>query len=134
MQLSLLSSFKTFLSSSQKNPPAGDTGSIPELGRSPGEKNGNPLQYSYLENPMDRGAWWATVRGVAKSPTRLDVHSTQLKEILYQSSSYSTFLPPPAPVKHSSTLSLHRFASSRHLMQMKNEILQHMTFVSGFFH
>ena len=40
-------------------------------GRSPGEGNGNPLQYSCLENPMDRGAWWATVHGVAKSQTRL---------------------------------------------------------------
>ena len=42
----------------------GDAGSIPGLRRSPGEGNGNPLQYSRLENPMDRGAWWATVRGV----------------------------------------------------------------------
>ena len=50
---------------------AGDVGSIPELGRSPGEGNGNPLQYSCLENPMDIGAWWATVHGVAKSRTRL---------------------------------------------------------------
>ena len=49
----------------------GDLGSIPGLGRSPGEGNGNPLQYSCLERPMDRGAWWATVRGVAKSRTRL---------------------------------------------------------------
>ena len=46
-------------------------GSIPGLGRSPGDGNGNPLQYSCLENPMDRGAWWATVRGVAKSQTQL---------------------------------------------------------------
>ena len=46
---------------------AGDLGWIPGLGRSPGEGNGNPLQYSYLENPMDRGAWWAAVHGVAKS-------------------------------------------------------------------
>ena len=46
---------------------AGDLGSTPGLGRSPGEGNGNPLQYSCLENPMDRGAWWATVHGVAKS-------------------------------------------------------------------
>ena len=45
----------------------GDLGSIPGSGRSPGEANGNPLQYSDLENPMDRGAWWATVHGVAKS-------------------------------------------------------------------
>ena len=48
-----------------------DPGSIPGLGRSPGEGNGNPLQYSCLENPMDGGAWWATVHGVAKSRTRL---------------------------------------------------------------
>ena len=46
---------------------AGDLGSIPELGRSPGEGNGYPLHYSYLENPMDRGAWWATVHVVAKN-------------------------------------------------------------------
>ena len=49
----------------------GDLGSIPGLGRSPGEENGNPLQYSCLEIPMDRGAWWATVHGVAKSRTCL---------------------------------------------------------------
>ena len=50
---------------------AGDLGLIPGLGRSSGEGNGNPLQYSCLENSMDQGAWWATVRGVAKSLTRL---------------------------------------------------------------
>ena len=50
---------------------AGDPGSIPGSGRSPGEGNGNPLQDSCLENPMDREAWWATVHGVAKSRTRL---------------------------------------------------------------
>ena len=48
---------------------AGDLGSIPRLERSTGEGNGNPLQYSCLENPMDRGAWQATVHGVAKSQT-----------------------------------------------------------------
>ena len=48
-----------------------DTGSIPRSGRSPGEGNGNPLQYSCLENPMDRGGWWATVHGSQKSPVRL---------------------------------------------------------------
>ena len=57
-----------------KNPPAnagdtGDAGLIPRLGRSPGKENGNPLQDSCLENLMDRGAWWATVHGVAKSQT-----------------------------------------------------------------
>ena len=50
---------------------SGDPGLIPGLGRSPGEGNGNPLQYSCLENPMEGGAWWATVHGVAKSRTRL---------------------------------------------------------------
>ena len=48
---------------------AGDAGSIPGSGRSPGEGNGNPLQYSYPGNPMDRGAWPATVHRVAKSRT-----------------------------------------------------------------
>ena len=55
-----------------KNPPAktrdiGDSGLIPESGRSPGGGNGNPFQYAYLDNPMKRGAWWTTVHGVAKS-------------------------------------------------------------------
>ena len=50
---------------------AGDLGSIPGSGRSPGEGNGNPLQYSCLENPMDGGSWWAAVHGVTKSRTRL---------------------------------------------------------------
>ena len=45
---------------------AGDLGLIPGLGRPPGEGNGDPLQYTCLENPMDRGAWWATVHGVAR--------------------------------------------------------------------
>ena len=60
-----------------KNPPANagdsrdarDTGSSPGSGRSSGVGNGNSLQYSYLENPMDRGAWWATVHGGEKSWT-----------------------------------------------------------------
>ena len=50
---------------------AGDLGSIPGQGRFPGEGNGNPLQYSCLENPMDGEAWWATVHGVTKSQTQL---------------------------------------------------------------
>ena len=69
-------SFKgKFDGSAVNNPPvmqeenAGDLGSTPGSGRSPGEGNGNPLQYSCLENHMDRGAWWATVHGVTKSWT-----------------------------------------------------------------
>ena len=56
-----------------KNPPAnaGDAGSIPGSGRSPGGGNGNPLQYSCLGNPTDRGAWRAIARGVLKSRTQL---------------------------------------------------------------
>ena len=50
---------------------AGDPGSIPGSGRSPGEGNGNTLQYSCLGNPVDRGAWRATVHGIAKGWTRL---------------------------------------------------------------
>ena len=53
-----------------------DAASIPGWGRSPGEGNGNTLQYSCLENSMDRGAWWATVHRVPKSPTGLKQLST----------------------------------------------------------
>ena len=62
---------------------AGDLGLIPGWGRSPGEGNGNPLQYSCLENPMDGGAWGAIVHGVAKSRKRLsDFTFTQVTELL----------------------------------------------------
>ena len=59
-----------------KDPPAntgdaGDLGSIPGSGKSPGVGNSNPLQYSCLRNPMGRGAWWATVMGLQKSQTQL---------------------------------------------------------------
>ena len=56
---------------------SGDRGLIPESGRSPGEGNGSPLQYSCLEKPMDRGAWQATVHGVAKSRTQLSNRAHQ---------------------------------------------------------
>ena len=60
---------------------SGDVGSISGLGRSPGRGNGNPLQYSCLENPMDRGSWWATVHRIAKSQTQLIywVHTHEFK-------------------------------------------------------
>ena len=62
--------------SGKKKPPVNaeditDPGSIPGMGRPPGGGHDNPLQYSCLENPMDRGAWWATVNGIAKSQTQL---------------------------------------------------------------
>ena len=58
------------------SPPAyaGDSGSIPGSGRSPGVGNGNPLQYSCLENSLNRGTWWARVHGVTESQTRLSTH------------------------------------------------------------
>ena len=67
----------------KKNPPANaeDTGSIPRSGRSPGKGNGIPLKYPCLGNPMDRGAWWATVHEVAKSWTRLS--NTQQQQFLH---------------------------------------------------
>ena len=56
---------------------AGDAGSIPGLGKSPGKENGKSLQYSCLGNPMDRGAWLTTVHGVTKTQTRLsDFHTS----------------------------------------------------------
>ena len=72
-----------------KNPPAnvGDAGSIPGLGKSPREGNGNPLQYSWLENSMNMGAWWATVHGVTKGLTLLalcmHVHTTPSPHTIY---------------------------------------------------
>ena len=72
---------------------AGDLGLIPGSGRSPGEGNGNPLQYSCLENPMDGGVWWATVHGVAKSQTGLSnftslVHMTKVRKKKKQTHRY----------------------------------------------
>ena len=71
-----------------KNPPAnagdtGDMGSIPRSGRCPGGGNGKPLQYSYLENSRDRGAWQATVHGVAKTQTWLSMHAHMIYDIFY---------------------------------------------------
>ena len=74
-----------------KNPPADaadvrDMGSIPGTGRSPGGGHGNPLQYSSLENPMDRGAWWATVQRVTKSQTWWKLQYTHTQYLLKEKS------------------------------------------------
>ena len=69
-----------FLSRSAYN--AGDSDLIPQSGRSPGEGNGNPLQYSCMGNPTDRGTWQATVHGVAKSPTLCCPRSSALRMLL----------------------------------------------------
>ena len=73
---------------------AGDLGSIPGLGRSPGEGNGNPLLYSCLDNPMDGGAWEAAVFGVAKSRTRLSNFTFTLKKLKIELSC-DLAIPPP---------------------------------------
>ena len=67
---------------------AGDTGSIPGLERSPGEGHGNPLHYCCLENPMDRGAWRATVHRVAKSQVQLKQLSTHTQRHLLDNENY----------------------------------------------
>ena len=58
--------FPWWLSGKESACKAGDAGSIPGSGRSPGERDGNPLQYSYLESAVDRGAWWAVAHGIAR--------------------------------------------------------------------
>ena len=60
---------------------AGDVSSIPGSGRSPGGGNGNPLQYSCLKNPLDRGSWWATVYGAAESHIRLSMYTFQFRKV-----------------------------------------------------
>ena len=77
-----------------KNPPAngGDIGSIPGLGRSPGEGNGNPHQYPCLGNPMDREAWWATVHGVARVGPNLQTKPLSLPLHLFESYLFCLFL------------------------------------------
>ena len=71
-----------------------DKGSISGLGRSPGEGNGNPCQYSCLENPMDSGAWRATVHGIAESRTQLSAHA--------QKHAHTGYFPPVS-LPHQST-------------------------------
>ena len=70
---------------------AGDLGSFPGLGRSSGEENSYPLQYSGLENSIDRGSWWAIVHGVTKTTDRISLHLNSLSERLLISISLRSF-------------------------------------------
>ena len=70
-----------------------DAGWIPVLGRSQGEGHRNPLQYSCLENPMDRGAWWGTLHGVTKSQTQLSMHKHKLDRSSVHESVLTVSLP-----------------------------------------
>ena len=97
LQMALGTVWASLVAQMAKNLPQEDLGSIPGLGRSPGKENGNPLQYSCLENSTDRGAWQAIVHGVAKSQTqvpsassiRLGVPST-VPAVFYSPCVYST--------------------------------------------
>ena len=84
------------------NSNAGDADSISGSERSPGEGNGNPLQYSCLENPMDRGAWWATVHGVAKDMT--DQLNNNNKPLWNQTAKFQSFFSPTVILKCSPPL------------------------------
>ena len=80
----------------------GDEGSIPGSGRSPGERNVIPLQYSCLENPMDRGAWWATVYGVTESQTQIsDLHKETLSVSVSMSLSVYIYVRACVPSRFS---------------------------------
>ena len=81
---------------------SGDPGSVSGLGRSPGERHGKSLQYSCLENPMDRGAWWATVHGAAKSQVRL-------RDLIHSSVHVLTPIPQFLPLLLSPLISIHLF-------------------------
>ena len=76
----------------------GDPGSIPGLGRYPGEGNGNPLQYSFLENSMDREAWWATVHGVCSSKSQMteQLSALGIGELFYRTESSGPLRHMPA--------------------------------------
>ena len=117
----------------------GDLGSIPGSGRSPGEGNGNPLQYSCLENPMDRRAWWATIHGVAKNWTRLsNFTSLEFQAVTTSVSRGLPQLPPNQnPSSHFCTLEQRRLILFEHkadrvtsLLKTLQQVPQHLVLKS----
>ena len=102
---------------------AGDAGSIPGSGRSLGEGHGNPLQYSRLGNPMNRGDWWATVHGVAKSWTRLSE----------QTITYTT-RQPEIRIQHKPTTYVALKAAPTEIKKELQPILQSIVYIIKFIH
>ena len=103
-----------------KNPPANagstrDVGSVPGLGRSPGEGHGNPLQYSCLENPMDRGAWWATVHRTEKSQTQMKRFSMCNICKFCQENAYWQLQDPCWKKEIESTLTSSKWSAGHHI-------------------
>ena len=97
--LSLAMSYNCFQGGSVvKNPPAneGDTGAITGSGRSPGGGNSNPLQYLCLNNPMDRGAWWATVHSIAEESDMTERLNSVLTFVLIKIATTVLWLPGPS--------------------------------------
>ena len=121
---------------------AGDPSLIPGSGRSPGEGNGNLLQYSCLENPMERGAWQATVHGVTKNQTRLSDFTSL--HFIHVSMTFSQIIPPsPSPTESkslfctSASLLLSRMQDYRyHLSKFHIYVLVYCigVFLSGLLH
>ena len=116
---------------------AGDLGSIPGSGWSPGEGNGNPLQYSCLENSMDGGAWWATVHRVTKSRTRLSDFSLTHSLLCPWSFTWILWIPYLSPSVHFWTPSSifppnHSFTHAVHAFRLlKLALIQSQFFISG---
>ena len=96
---------------------ARDAGSILESGRFPGVGSGNPRQYSCLENSMERGAWWATVCGVAKSQTQLSVHTIARVRVHTHTQTHTLALLSQSVRKCASPVSTEYYQVKRHIFE-----------------
>ena len=99
---------------------AGNSGSIPGSGRCPGEGNGNPPQYSCLENPMNRRAWWATVYAITKSWIQLSIHTPFIQFSSVQSLTRVWLFATPWTAAHQASLSITNSRSSPKLMWIES--------------